>query len=80
MTAPLPPWRSERELGVDGVRRVLRARFPALAAERVEFLHQGWDSEVFEVDDGWLFRFPKRAEVVGHLRSRPGCPSRSPAP
>jgi aminoglycoside phosphotransferase (APT) family kinase protein len=31
-------------------------------------LEGGWDNAVFDVDDTWIFRFPRRREVVGWLR------------
>jgi len=33
----------------------------------VEFLGEEWDFQVFEVDSGWLFRFPKREESATKL-------------
>jgi aminoglycoside phosphotransferase (APT) family kinase protein len=46
---------------------VLRAHVPGLRAERIVTIDSGWDSVVYEVD-GWIFRFPRRAEVVDRLR------------
>lgn len=40
-------------------RAALRALFPALGADQVAFLDEGWGSRVFLVDDAWIFRFPK---------------------
>jgi aminoglycoside 2''-phosphotransferase len=33
----------------------------------VELLNEGWDFQVFEVDAGWLFRFPKHEASVAKL-------------
>jgi aminoglycoside phosphotransferase (APT) family kinase protein len=33
----------------------------------MELLDEGWDFQVFEVDAGWLFRFPKREASVAKL-------------
>jgi len=33
----------------------------------VELLGEGWDFQVFEVDAGWLFRFPKREASIAKL-------------
>jgi len=33
----------------------------------MELLGEGWDFQVFEVDGGWLFRFPKRETSVAKL-------------
>lgn len=48
---------------VDACRTVLHAAFPDLRVERVRFLAEGWDSAVFEIDGGLVFRFPKRDAV-----------------
>jgi len=39
---------------------IITAAFPEFRGTRVEMLDEGWDFRVFEVDSGWLFRFPKR--------------------
>jgi len=66
VTEPLP-WRSDRHLDADVVRAVIRDQFPAVRADDVVFLHAGWDSEAYLVDDTWVFRFPKRKEVEAWL-------------
>jgi len=33
----------------------------------VELLDEGWDFQVFEIDAGWLFRFPKRETSAAKL-------------
>jgi aminoglycoside phosphotransferase (APT) family kinase protein len=47
---------------------ILRERVPSLRLERVVPIETGWDSAVVEVDGEWIFRFPRRAEVVEWLR------------
>lgn len=63
MTEPLP-WRSERPLDARTVERLVDAQFPRLAPARAAFLDEGWDSEVYLVNEEWILRFPKRAEVL----------------
>ncbi len=41
--------------------------FPEFRGARVERLDEGWDFRVFEVDERWLFRFPKRESGVAKL-------------
>jgi aminoglycoside phosphotransferase (APT) family kinase protein len=48
----------------DVVRSLLREQFPELAEEPVAYLDEGYDHQMYEVGDEWLFRFPKRADVV----------------
>ena len=54
------------ELTAATVHAILRRQFPALDVRQVEYLDEGWDNVVYEAD-GWLLRFPKRAEVEPSL-------------
>lgn len=49
------------------VSRIVEACFPELQPRRVAFLGEGWDSTAFQVNDQWVFRFPKRSEVEAQL-------------
>ena len=42
---------------------VIHAQFPELAPARVSYLGEGCDSTAFEVNDRWVFRFPKTKAV-----------------
>lgn len=68
MSDPVAPWDGDCELNEAVVRVVVRAQFPELEPWEVRFLTQGWDSQVHLVNGEWLFRMPKRAEVVPRLR------------
>ena len=46
---------------------IITAQFPHLGARSVLPLGEGYDSVAFLVDDAWVFRFPKRAEVERQL-------------
>ncbi|MEM6706374.1 MAG: phosphotransferase [Acidobacteriota bacterium] len=63
------PWSSDRLLTLDQVAEILREQFPELADRPLRSLAAGWDSEAFEVDERWIFRFPKRQNVVEHLET-----------
>jgi len=54
---------------IEDCRSVVRAVFPELRVERVRFLAEGWDSCVFEIEDGVVFRFPKRKAVDQTLQT-----------
>jgi aminoglycoside phosphotransferase (APT) family kinase protein len=60
------------------------ARSHGLQAERLVAIESGWDSIVYEVDDEWIFRFPRRAEVAEWIRAEaellPALAARLPAP
>jgi aminoglycoside phosphotransferase (APT) family kinase protein len=47
---------------------LLRQNAPALRAERITTIESGWDSVVYEVDEDWIFRFPRRAGVAERIR------------
>jgi len=59
--SPIPG--CDRHLDAEVVRTLLREQFPQLAGEPVAYLAEGYDHQMYEVGE-WLFRFPKRAEVV----------------
>jgi aminoglycoside phosphotransferase (APT) family kinase protein len=66
----------------------VNARLPALGADVVVPLDQGWDSEVYVVDDEWIVRVPRRPEVERRLETElrllpelaPTLPAAVPAP
>ena len=60
----LPPWNADRPLTLDTARAVVRAAFPEAAADSLEWLRSGWDFDAYRSADDWLFRFPRRSEVV----------------
>jgi len=54
-------------VNVARVSRILEAQFPELRRVTAAYLGEGYDSTVFEVNEGWVFRFPKRADVEDQL-------------
>ena len=54
-------------LTVESAKDIITATFPRFHGMQVELLGEGWDLQVFEVDAGWLFRFPKREKCVTKL-------------
>ena len=49
------------------MKSIINTAFPEFRGARVELLDEGWDFQVFEVDERWLFRFPKRESGVAKL-------------
>lgn len=49
------------------VASLVQQRFTDIAATTVRRVGEGWDNEVFLVDDTWMFRFPRYAEQVPWL-------------
>jgi aminoglycoside phosphotransferase (APT) family kinase protein len=62
------PWGADRPLDERLVRALLADRYPDLPVRDVRFLAEGWDSQAFEIDGTWVFRFPKRADIQNDLR------------
>ena len=62
-----PPWGSDHPLDEGAMRELLEEQFPELASATVLALQEGWDSRVFLVGETWIFRMPKRADVVPRL-------------
>jgi aminoglycoside phosphotransferase (APT) family kinase protein len=77
------PWDPDRTLTVDGVTRAITAQFPNVDASELRFLGSGWEFDAWLSRDGWVFRFPRRAEAEGlfeperrvHDLVRPALPS-----
>jgi aminoglycoside phosphotransferase (APT) family kinase protein len=46
-----------------GVRELVGTQFPEVTPTTVTFLGEGCDNWAFDVDDRWVFRFPKRPDV-----------------
>jgi aminoglycoside phosphotransferase (APT) family kinase protein len=55
--------------GIDAeqARNVIHAQFPNVRPGRVHWLGEGYDSTAFDVDNVWVFRFPKRRDVERQL-------------
>ncbi|HUF70118.1 MAG TPA: phosphotransferase [Longimicrobiales bacterium] len=72
--------------GIDAeqARNVIQAQFPTVRPGRVQWLGEGYDSTAFDVDNVWVFRFPKRRDVERQLlmemRLLPLLASDSPLP
>lgn len=58
----VPPWEADRPLTLEVARALVRASFPQVNAASLELLGSGWEFDAFRTQDGWVFRFPRRAE------------------
>src|SRR3954462_3007181 len=57
-------WKPQIEVGVELAARLIRREFPQFVAASVAPLGAGWDYTAHQVDDAWVFRFPRRAGVL----------------
>lgn len=61
------PPASDRHLDHELVRRALRTQLPDLHFESVRYLGSGWEHDVYVVDEAFVFRFPRYADVAHNL-------------
>lgn len=57
-------WKADRVLTLEDARTSIRSQFPDLDASGLGHLGSGWEFDAFLTGDGWVFRFPRRAEYV----------------
>jgi aminoglycoside phosphotransferase (APT) family kinase protein len=61
-------WDAAADLSVDSVKAVIQKEFAPLCVERIEYLGEGWDSVVYLVNRGTVFKLPKREEAAKQLQ------------
>ena len=57
---------------LESLRAILVGRFPDLANARCTLLAAGWDSVAVDVEDRWIFKFPREADAAVALRREAG--------
>lgn len=62
------PWESDHEFDAQRALVVIKDVFTHLDVSEVVAVGEGWDFRVFVVNKKWIFRFPKRRNVVKTLR------------
>ncbi len=60
-----PPWKADRVLTLDDAREAIGSGFPEVDARDLRHLGSGWEFDAYLTGDGWVFRFPRRAEYAG---------------
>ncbi len=60
-------WAAEATVDEGLARRLIGAQFPDLELRSIHPLGQGWDMTVWQVDEQWVFRFPRREMVIPGL-------------
>jgi len=63
------PWEPDRPLTIDSAAAVIRASFPAIESAGLKHLGSGWEFDAFVTTDGWVFRFPRRADCANLFES-----------
>src|SRR5262245_6630687 len=64
----IPPWGVDRPpLVPETAATLIRASFASVDVDGIAHLGSGWDFDAFVTRDGWVFRFPRRAECAATL-------------
>ena len=58
------PWEPDRALTSAAARASVESQFPQVDTRRFDHLGSGWEFDVYLSEDGWVFRFPRRAEYA----------------
>ena len=78
------PWAAEEVVSPELAARLVDEQFPDLAPARVVGLGVGWDNTAYRVNDGYVFRFPRREIAVPLLETEarvlPAIAGRLPLP
>jgi aminoglycoside phosphotransferase (APT) family kinase protein len=78
------PWTHERVVSPELAAALIAAQFPALAPPRMGKSYAGWDNTVHEVNEAWMFRFPRREIAVpllaNEIRALPRVATALPVP
>ena len=61
-------WEPDRALTIRQACRAIGSQFPEIEVGRLEFLGSGWEHDAFISSDGWVFRFPRRAEYANSFQ------------
>ena len=56
------PWESTRELTIEGAAALIQSSLPSIESRGLKFLGYGWEFDAYVTADGWVVRFPRRAE------------------
>ena len=65
--ATTEPWSADREFTHDDALAAIRAEFPTVGADVLEYMGSGWDFDAYVADQSLVFRFPRRREVAERL-------------
>jgi aminoglycoside phosphotransferase (APT) family kinase protein len=56
-------WDADRELSVEMATAVIRESLPSLDVRDLTLIGSGWEFDAYLTRDGWVVRFPRRAEM-----------------
>jgi aminoglycoside phosphotransferase (APT) family kinase protein len=56
------PWDPDRTLSIDDAEALIKSSMPAIESRGVTLVGSGWEFDAYVTTDGWVVRFPRRAE------------------
>lgn len=56
-----------KQYDATGIKEVLQAELPDFAVHSVSIIETGWDHLVAEINNEWIFRFPRATESISNL-------------
>lgn len=56
-------WEPDRSLTTDVAAAVIRSAFPSIESHDLKLLGSGWEFDAYLTVDGWVVRFPRRADA-----------------
>lgn len=56
------PWERDHALTHETAAGIIAACFPSIDSSELQPIGSGWEFDAFLTSDGWVFRFPRRAE------------------
>lgn len=67
------PWLAEQEVSTQLARNLIEHQFPELSPVYIQPLGMGWDNTVFQVNQSWVFRFPRREMALALMDTEWKC-------
>ncbi len=55
-------WEADRPLTLNDASALIKQFFPAIDSRNLKHIGSGWEFDAYLTSDGWVFRFPRRAE------------------
>ncbi|MBL4818996.1 MAG: phosphotransferase, partial [Deltaproteobacteria bacterium] len=65
----MKPWDAEHRADLDLAKRLIEIQFPNLKPANLKLLGEGWDNLAYEVNQKFVFRFPRRQISVDLIRT-----------
>lgn len=58
------PWEADHERSLEQAKKVIAESIPSLDVGELTLIGRGWEFDAYLTGDGWVVRFPRRAEMA----------------